>query len=207
MSFGRTWWGKRWLRTLEQLGLSYPNSRLAKARSLVGNDAVDLLHIEPGELSAWVDQPRRSFGVTISLPTFTDQQWRDNDRATAARLGNLAALHDDRLPPSIDNQLSQVEVRLFPGDGELTAACPCTDRRPPCVHVIAVQHAFTVRFDDDPYLLPLLRGRNRADYLAGVRAARPSLRSCAVNPGGLAIDSLPVQDFFTATTRPAWLDR
>lgn len=200
MRYGRTWWGKRWLRTLEQLGLTYPDNRIVRARTLVKNDAVDLMHTEPGELSAWVDVPRKSFGVSINLPVFSTAQWEVFDRVTASQLGNLADLLDDRLPASIDKQLAPSGMSLFPADGELATDCPCSDRSAVCVHVIAVQHAFAAEFDDDPFLLPLLRGREREEFIAGIRAARSDRAPVPIPPdAGIPIEDLPVAEFFTAS--------
>lgn len=198
--FGATWWGKRWLRTLEQLGLSYPDSRMATGRSLANREAVDLMTVETGELSAWVDQPRKSFGVTISLTPYTDAQWRMFDSVVAQRLGNIADLLDDRLPTGVDRQLEPHGLSLFPTDDEIDTGCPCRDRTKVCVHVIALQHVFATNFDDDPFLLPLLRGRDRHALLAGVRSAGPEgdrLPELTVHPG-VPVANLSVDDFYRA---------
>lgn len=196
--FGRTWWGKQWLRVLEQLGLTYPDNRLAKARTLVRNGDVDLLHSEAGELSAWVDEPRKSFGVTIQVATFDEAQWKIFDTTVAARLGNIAELADDRLPTAIDKQLAGSGVSLFPTDADLITHCPCRDRSATCVHIIAVQHVFAVELDDDPYLLPLLRGRDREQFIAGIRSARPQVDHLELIDNGLSIDDLPIETYFEA---------
>lgn len=195
--FGRTWWGKRWLRTLEQLGLTYPDHRMSKARSLVHKEAVDLLTVDPGQLSAWVDEPRKSFGVSVWVPTFSTQQWQAFDAVCAARLGNLAALLDDQLPSGIDKQLQAHGLTLFPADGEIDAECPCRDRSRTCVHVIAAQHAFAAWFDDDPFLLPLLRGRRRQEVLDGARTAREPLATPA-GDDRILLSDLPTEGFYSA---------
>lgn len=197
--FGVTWWGKRWLRTLEQLGLTYPDSRMATGRTLASKDAVDLMNVETGELSAWVDVPRKSFGVVVSVEPFTEEQWRTFDAIVASRLGNLADLLDDRLPTGIDRQLEPHGLTLFPGDGEIDTSCPCRDKTKVCVHVIALQHAFAVNFDDDPYLLGVLRGRDRETMLTALRSAGPGhedLPPVSVD-GAVPIASLSVADFYT----------
>lgn len=198
--FGATWWGKRWLRTLEQLGLTYPDSRMSRARSLVTKEAVDLLHVETGELSAWVDQPRKSFGVSVTIAPFSQDRWHVFDSTVAARLSNLAELLDDRLPADIDRQLEPAGLTLFPADSEIDSSCPCRDRTRVCVHVIAIQHAFAVLFDDDPYLLPLLRGRDRAELLAAVRAAGPARTGLPEVTEGEAVplSAITTDDFYLA---------
>lgn len=196
MIYGRTWWGKRWLRTLEALGLQYPDNRMSKGRTLVNKDAVDLLHVEPGELSAWVDEPRKSFGVSMQLPVFTSGQWRAFEEVMVSRLRNLAELMDDMLPTNIDRQLETTGLALFPSGDELTVRCPCSDRSRSCVHVIAMVHGFATEFDDDPFLLPYLRGRDRDALLSGIRDARPAISAATVHDASIPIDSLPYTEFF-----------
>ncbi|GAA4899647.1 hypothetical protein LX16_0724 [Stackebrandtia albiflava] len=197
--FGRSWWGKSWLRTLEQLGLRYPDSRLPKARSLVTAGDVDMLHVAPGELSAWVDQPPRTFGVTVRLPVFTASRWDDVTEALGRQWRNLAELREDRLPSDVDRQLAAtVGATLFPAPGELTAECPCRDRGRICLHVIAVQHGFAVCFDDDPFLLVNLRGGDRDTLLEGVRRHIAAATPPEAEPGfGPLPDSSP-EEFYRA---------
>lgn len=196
MSTQRTWWGKRWPRTLEPLGLSYPDSRIVRARALIRAGAVDDLLVEPGEINAWVDQPGKTFGVTIRIPVFDETQWTDAAGALAGRARCLADLLDDRLPEDVDKALGTVGLALFPRDGELTVECPCSARGL-CVHVITVQHAFADRFDDDPFLLPLLRGGERSKLLAGVRAAMSATALPAPPPPtGVAAESLSAEGFY-----------
>ncbi|MFD0558712.1 hypothetical protein FB566_4665 [Stackebrandtia endophytica] len=167
--FGQSWWGKQWLRTLEELGLRYPDGRLPKARSLATNGHVDLLQVTAGELSAWVDQPRKSFEAVVRVREFTEAEWLRVYETLAAQWRNLAELREDRLPADIDRQLGHIGLTLFPTRADLTTSCPCRDRTDVCLHIIALQHAFTVWFDEDPFLLPLLRGRDRDCLLTQLR--------------------------------------
>ncbi|MGH8794903.1 MAG: hypothetical protein ACRDXX_19960 [Stackebrandtia sp.] len=197
-SFGSTWWGKRWLRTLEQLGLTYPDNRISRARTLVNKEAVDLVTAEPGELSAWVDEPRKSFGVVVRLPVYSEHDWEVFDECVAARLGNFAELLDDRLPTAIDRQLEPFGLSLFPAEGELKVECPCKDRREVCVHVIAVQHAFADLLDDDPFLLCVLRGRDRLALLDGLRSARKPAAAAPALDEAVPIATIPAESFYAA---------
>jgi|GEM_PF-6655947 len=167
--FGQSWWGKQWLRTLEELGLRYPDGRLPKARSLVTNGHVDLLHVDSGEVSGWVDQPPKSFEAVVRVREFSDEEWQRVYDALSTQWRNLAELREDRLPSDIDRQLAHIGLSLFPTRADLTTSCPCRDRTGVCVHIIALQHAFTVWFDDDPFLLPLLRGGDRDSLLSALR--------------------------------------
>ncbi|GIG66625.1 SWIM zinc finger family protein [Phytomonospora endophytica] len=196
MSTQKTWWGKRWPRTLEALGLSYPDSRIVRARALIRSGAVDDLLVEPGSITAWIDQPGRAYGVTIRIPPLGEAQWTVAAGALAGRTRSLADLLDDRLPEDVDRVLATVGLSLFPRDGELSIECPCSARGL-CVHVITVSHAFADRFDDDPFLLPFLRGGDRARLLSDVRAAMSSIAPPPPPaPVGVAAGSLSAKGFY-----------
>ncbi|GLZ78521.1 hypothetical protein Afil01_33280 [Actinorhabdospora filicis] len=180
-----TWWSKRWPRALEALGLSYPDNRLVRARALIRGGAVDDLLVSPGEITAWVDYPRKTFGVSLRVPVLDEAAWAAESGRIAARVGSLAALLDDRLPEDM--------LSLFPGEGELAVECPCG--RGLCVHVVVVHLAFADLFEEDPFLLPLLRGRGREELLAGVRAAMPPVPE-AGPPVGVAVGDVDVAGFF-----------
>ena len=196
MSTQRTWWGKRWPRTLEPLGLSYPDSRIVRARALIRAGAVDDLLVAPGEFTAWVDQPGKAFGVTVRVPVFDEPQWTTAAQTLAGRVSSLADLLDDRLPEDVDKVLGTVGLALFPREGELSIECPCSAKGL-CVHVITVHNAFADRFDDDPFLLPLLRGGDRAKLLADVRAAMSAVAPpVPPPPTGIAAAALSPQGFY-----------
>lgn len=203
--FGQTWWGKRWLRTLEQLGLRYPDTRLPKGRSMVRSGDVDLMHVEPGAMSTWVDQAAKSFEVTVGIPVFGDDQWEIFVRVLSAQWRNLVELSQGRLPTDVDRQLEGHGLSLFPADSELTTACICPSQSAVCVHVIAAQHAFTVWLDEDPFLLLILRGTQPDSLLERLRTA---IAEQSLPPTELALEPIgDGTDFFTAGSSLAQLER
>jgi len=170
--FGLTWWGRRWIGSLEKLGAAYAN-RLPRGRTYARRGAVRRLEVGPGEVTARVDGSRPvPYRVTLRLPTFSDAEWSAVVAALAGQLRHAAALLDGRMPDDIDDTLAACGLSLFPHAGELTTACSCPDHANPCKHVAAVHHLLAQTFDDDPFLLPALRGRDRGALLAALRAAR-----------------------------------
>ncbi|WP_328746833.1 hypothetical protein OHT57_14685 [Streptomyces sp. NBC_00285] len=167
-----TSWSRRWIRTLESLGATYPNTRLPRGRSLARNGAVQGLVVRPGEVMARVEQAKGAWPVTLTLPVFTDDQWAHGLRFLAGQLQHTASLLEGRMPENVDETLGRAELAAFPRRGELSSRCDCRDTGDPCVHGAAVHYAFAEALEDNPFLLLALRGRSREELLAQLHAAR-----------------------------------
>jgi uncharacterized Zn finger protein len=177
MTFGQTWWGRRWVKTLESITATYPNSRLVRGRTLARKGAVRHVVVSSGQVTAQVDDHH----VVLTLPSFTDAEWAAGIGALAGQIRHVAALLDGRMPEGIDETLG-----LFPRRGELTGRCTCRDKSDPCAHSAAVHYVLASMFDDDPFLLPAVRGRDRAALLAALR------------PSGVPIADLRAEGFHVA---------
>lgn len=170
--FGLTWWGQRWIGALEALGALYAN-RLPRGRTYARRGAVAELRVAAGEVTAKVEGSRaRPYRVRLRLPAFDEDTWAAVTHALAGEVRHAAALLDGQMPEGVDEVLAGCGVSLFPSPGELAATCSCPDAANPCKHVAAVAYQLAEAFDADPFLLPALRGRERAALLAGLRAAR-----------------------------------
>ena len=200
--FGLTWWGKRWIGSLEALGAVYAN-RLPRGRTYARQDRVTNLTIRPGRVTAKVQGSRaRPYRVTLTLPVFDDATWDEVLEALAGAVRHTAALLDGRMPDDIDDVLQACGVSLFPRARELSTTCSCPDAANPCKHVAAVHYTLAQTFDDDPFLLPRLRGRDRDKLLAGLRAQRAGTTGPADDAHGdtdrTALADLVARDLFTA---------
>lgn len=201
--FGLTWWGQRWIATLETLGRAYAN-RLPRGRTYARNGSVTDLTVAPGVVTARVHGSRRTpYRVSLRIPTFTDPQWTAATHALARQLRHAAALLDGRMPEDVDETLDAVGLSLFPAARDLTTTCSCPDEANPCKHVAAVHYTLAHTFDADPFLLPALRGRDRTALLAALRAARtgtagPGVDEAADNVHGVPISALSAATLFRA---------
>ncbi|HSJ45236.1 MAG TPA: SWIM zinc finger family protein [Euzebyales bacterium] len=200
--FGLTWWGKRWIGALEALGAVYAN-RLPRGRTYARQDRVAKLTVRPGRVTAQVQGRRvRPYRVTLTLPTFDDATWDSVLRALAGEVRHTADLLDGRMPDDIDDVLQACGVSLFPRARELSTSCSCPDTANPCKHVAAVHYTLAQTFDDDPFLLPGLRGRGRDELLAGLRAHRAGSDGWADdssdNDATVRVDDLIANQLFTA---------
>lgn len=198
--FGLTWWGRRWIGSLEKLGAAYAN-RLPRGRTYARRGAVRRLVVGPGEVTAQVDGSRAMpYRVTLRLPAFSDAEWDAVVAALAGQLRHAAALLDGRMPEDIDETLAARGLSLFPHAGDLTTTCSCPDHANPCKHVAAVHYVLAQTFDDDPFLLPALRGRDRGALLAALRAARTGGdgTSAAAEGADTADAGVPLADLYAA---------
>lgn len=173
--FGQTWWSKRWIHALEELGAAY-TTRLPRGRTYARQGRVTLQTVEAGHIAAAVQGSRvRPYVVELRLPAFDDDTWTQVVAALAGRVRHAATLLDGRMPEDIDDVLAGCGVSLFPQAGELLTRCTCPDVANPCKHVAAVHYVLADAFDDDPFLLPALRGRDRDELLAALRAQRAGI--------------------------------
>lgn len=200
--FGLTWWGKRWIGALEALGAVYAN-RLPRGRTYARQGRVTNLTVAPGRVTAQVQGSRaRPYRVALTLPVFDDSTWHDVLAALAGEVRHTAALLDGRMPDDVDDALQACGVSLFPRARELSTSCSCPDAANPCKHVAAVHYTLAQTFDDDPFLLPRLRGRDREQLLTGLRANRAGTTVAAVEApdadAEVAVADLIARDLFTA---------
>ncbi|WP_171166143.1 hypothetical protein [Streptomyces sp. I05A-00742] len=192
-------WSRRWIRTLESLGATAPNPRLPRGRTLARKGAVQGLTVRPGEVTARVAQTGRGHEVTLHLPVLTDEEWAAGVGMLAGQLQHAASLLEGRMPEDIDETFGKAGLALFPRRGETSSRCGCRDTGDPCAHGAAVHYAFAASLEDNPFLLPALRGRTGEELLTALRAARSEgCTGAGTGPEGVDAGSLPVGDaYFT----------
>ncbi len=199
--FGLTWWGQRWIAALERLGAQYDN-RLPRGRTYARKGTVHDLETAAGRVTALVDGSRRQpYRVTITLEEFDDDTWEAIVDALAGQVRHAAELLDGRMPDHVDDTLGEVGVSLFPTAADLRTSCSCPDWANPCKHVAAVHYVLAATFDDDPFLLMALRGRDREDLLAGLRARRAG-GAVSVEVDAEEVDAIALADLAPAMLFP-----
>ncbi|MGQ0779374.1 MAG: SWIM zinc finger family protein [Pseudonocardiales bacterium] len=171
-SFGVTWWGTAWLIALEERAQLDPN-RLSRGRGYARRGTVAALEITPGLVRADVQGTREQpYQVTVRVRELSADEWEWVFDAVAAELGHTAALLDGELPPGVADDIAATGLDLLPGAGEIQPRCSCPDWADPCKHAAAVCYLVADALDADPFALLRLRGRDREEVLAGLRARR-----------------------------------
>jgi hypothetical protein len=131
------------------------------------------LEVRAGEIMAAVQGSRPElYKVTVRVRTYSEKEWDRTLAAVASQVGHLAALLDGEMPPGVADDLAAAKIDLLPGAGEVQPRCTCPDWAEPCKHSAAVCYLVADTLDADPFLLFLMRGRDRDSLLAGLRAKR-----------------------------------
>ena len=131
------------------------------------------IEVEAGRVTALVRGTRvLPYRVTIGIQTFDDDTWTKLTSAIASRAGHVAAQLDGEIPPEVVADATSAGVELLPGPGDLQPRCSCPDFADPCKHSAAVCYLVADALDDDPFVLFVLRGRDRASLMAEVRTRR-----------------------------------
>jgi uncharacterized Zn finger protein len=171
--FGKTWWASRWIAALERL---VNPGRLSRGRTYARAGRVVSLDVDRGGVKAVVKGSRpQPYQVSIQFKQLTDTEWQRVIDAMAAEALYAARLLSGEMPEQIEALFSSSSVgsSLFPADeGDLVTDCSCPDPANPCKHIAAAHYLLGERFDEDPFLMFLLRGRSRDEIVAELRARR-----------------------------------
>jgi uncharacterized Zn finger protein len=168
--FGTTWWGRLWIRALEQLGDDYEN-RLPRGKKYAEEGAVSHFTVDPGEIQARV-HGRKTYNVTLGLPALSPAQWEKALERIRLEARFVASLLAGEMPQGLDETFREAGASLYPRvPKELQTHCDCPDWANPCKHVAAVCYVMAESLDRDPWLLFDLRGMTREDVLAALQAS------------------------------------
>jgi uncharacterized Zn finger protein len=183
-TFATSWWGQRWLETLESFQL---HSRLARGRSYARRGQVLQLEIAEQKVTAAVQGSRpKPYIVNIALKGIPLVRWQKVVRKLATRIAVAAKLIAGELPEEAEQYFREAGVPLFPArKDDLITACSCPDFSNPCKHIAAVYYLLAEHFDRDPFLLLNLRGIGRQEFaamLGGPQAASDMGESAAAEP-------------------------
>ena len=169
--FGTTWWGRLWIKGLEQLSDDYEN-RLPRGLKYAEEGAVSHFIVSPGLIEARV-HGRKTYTVTLGLPALTQSQWERAFQRLSQESRFVASLLAGEMPQGMDETFRESGASLYPRvPKELQTHCDCPDWANPCKHVAAVCYLVAEQFDRDPFELLAWRGRTREEVLARLRELR-----------------------------------
>lgn len=217
-AFGKSWWATRWIAALERL---VNPGRLQRGRTYARAGQVVSLDIARDGVKAAVQGSRpEPYRVHIAFKHLSDSDW---DRVIEAMSGQAlyaARLLSGEMPETIEEVFDSVGVSLFPSEQQdMQTTCTCPDWRNrkaevasregieladvpawrvmPCKHVSAVYYLLGERFDEDPFLMFLLRGRSKDDIVAALRARRAGPEPEAAAPDVESAVQIDLAAFWT----------
>ncbi|WP_018684732.1 SWIM zinc finger family protein [Actinokineospora enzanensis] len=167
----RTWWSRRFIATLEQLGLS---GRLSSGKRYARAGQVVSMSLSTSIVVAQVQGTRpEPYRVRVGIRAFSATEWDEVERAFAGQALYLAKLLAGELPEDVEDVFEQAGLRLFPvSPRELTMDCSCPDWQVPCKHLAAICYLLAESFDADPFEFLAWRGRGRQELLDNLRRLR-----------------------------------
>jgi uncharacterized Zn finger protein len=159
----------RWVSLLDSFGWG---TRLAAARTEGGR--VVSLDVSRGEAFAEVRTgAREKNDVRIRVERLPARIFDRALGAVAARASLAASLLSGRIANEVEAAFAAAGRPLFPAKAEdLSVACTCGRTPAPCPHASAVLIRLGELLDQDPFILFLLRGRERGEVLATLRRHR-----------------------------------
>lgn len=169
-SFGTTWWGKKWMETLEGFDAG---ARLTRGKSYARSGQVLSIDIEKGQIEARVQgSTSKPYRINIELEAHRLNEWKGVARTLQEQPYYVARLLAGEMPPDIEIVFAMAGLSLFPSRGsDLITDCSCPDWSNPCKHIAAVYYLLAEEFDRDPFLLFLLRGMTRGELLTEILGA------------------------------------
>lgn len=170
-AFGKTWWTGRWIAAIERL---VNPGRLARGRTYARAGQVVSLDVSRQGVEAIVQGSRpKPYKVHIEFKRLSDAEWDRVIDAMAAEALYAARLLSGEMPEQIEDVFASVGSSLLPAEkDDMRVTCTCPDFARPCKHIAAVHYLLGERFDQDPFLMFLLRGRSKEEIIAALRARR-----------------------------------
>ena len=182
-AFAKSWWASRWIAALEHL---VNPGRLSRGRNYARSGQVISLDVGRDGVKARVQGSEiEPYDVKIEFTKLTDAEWNAVIDAMAGQALYAARLLSGEMPEQIEEVFASVGTTLFPAaENDMKTTCSCADRANPCKHIAAVHYLLGERFDEDPFLMFLLRGRSQEEIVAALRARRsgPETESAASEP-------------------------
>ena len=180
-NFGLTWWGKKWIEALKNLGGYYSN-RLPRGRTYARAGRVRNINISAGEITSEVIGTD-DYEVTIKIRAFTEKEWEKVFDELGRQAAFVAKLLSGEKPQDIDSALQKCNLSLFPAlEKDIEADCSCPDWANPCKHIAATHYIIGSALDGDPFLLFELRGKSREEVLDALSERQSSHTETGTSP-------------------------
>ena len=163
-SFGKTWWGSEWLKSLTHI--DYAN-RIPRGSAYARNGAVKSIEVKGNIITAKVSGSRPTpYKVTIIVPLFKKEQTEHLIEKLLEQPVIISKLLNRELDPEVFHVAKRMGLNLFPQRwNDLDMKCSCPDWAVPCKHLAAVIYMMSREIDNDPFLVFSMHGVDLLDEL------------------------------------------
>ncbi|MBT2489611.1 SWF or SNF family helicase [Streptomyces sp. ISL-96] len=180
--FAQTWWGRAWIKALEDTALD--GEQLRRGRRYAREGAVGAVSVRPGRITAVVrEKDGSAYRGDVLLQRLSGEEWDRFLDMAVERAGHIAALLDREMPPHLVEDAAAAGAELLPGIGDLEPECSC-DAWDHCPHTAALCYQVARLLDQDPFVLLLLRGRGERELLDELQTRSAALASPQETPEG-----------------------
>lgn len=180
--FAQTWWGRAWMKALEDTALD--GEQLRKGRRYAREGAVGAVSVRPGRITAVVrEQDGSAYRSDVLLQRLSGEEWERFLGMAVERAGHIAALLDRDMPPDLVEDAEAAGVELLPGIGDLEPECSC-EAWDHCPHTAALCYQVARLLDQDPFVLLLIRGRGEGELLDELQVRSAAQAAPQEAPGG-----------------------
>jgi uncharacterized Zn finger protein len=166
-----TWWGRAWVRAVEEA--SYGEAELRTGRALARGGDVGRISVDVGGFLASVvvadAHGDTAWTVSGTVPVLDEPSAAALVETVAAEAGRIGALLAGELPHTLVEHAEEMGVELLPYGSELGTTCTCETWADPCPHAVAVLLQLGWLIDADPLVLLHLRGLPREELLGRLR--------------------------------------
>ncbi|MGW6513212.1 SWIM zinc finger family protein, partial [Streptomyces niveus] len=108
-AFAQTWWGRAWLKALEDTALDL--GQLKKGRKQARDGAVGAVSVRPGRITAVVrDRDGTAHRSDVLLQQLGTEEWDRFLDMVVERAGHIAALLDRDMPPHLVEEAASAGV-------------------------------------------------------------------------------------------------
>ncbi|MER7948592.1 SWF or SNF family helicase [Streptomyces sp. NPDC096079] len=192
--FTRTWWGRAWLKALEDSALDGQQLKAGRRHARAG--AVGAVSVRPGRITALVkDRDGTAYRGDVLVREFSEEQWDRLLDLAVDSAGHIAALLEREMPPHLVEDAAAAGLDLLPGIGDLDPECAC-EAWDHCPHTAALCYQVARLLDEDPFVLLLMRGRGERTLLeelqsrSAARAAAPSAHNGEDGEAGAGVQEV-----------------
>ncbi|MFD3530701.1 SWF or SNF family helicase [Streptomyces sp. NPDC058664] len=179
-TFTRTWWGRAWLKALEDTALDGQQLKAGRRHARAG--AVGAVSVRPGRITAVVkDRDGTPYRGDVLVREFSEEEWERFLDLAVDSAGHIAALLDREMPPHLVEDAAAAGLDLLPGIGDLDPECGC-EAWDHCPHTAALCYQVARLMDEDPFVLLLMRGRGERTLIDQLQS-RSASRAARGGPG------------------------